>query len=479
MSRNSYEPVIGLEVHVHLKTKTKIFCSCPNRFGDEPNTNVCPVCLALPGSLPVLKRHALELATLAALAFGGNIFSRMKFDRKNYFYPDLPKNYQISQFDMPLSIGGGVKLSNGRTIALTRIHMEEDAGKLLHTAENLDESEYTRVDLNRAGAPLIEIVSEPEIKTPDDAHEYLTNLKQILEYCGVSDCNMEEGSLRCDANISIRPIGETKLGVKVEVKNMNSFKAVRDALRHEIDRQIEAVNAGKKIVQETRLWDAGLGTTRSMRGKEESHDYRYFPDPDLVVFTLEKDFIESIRKKLPEMPKERSKRFELDYGLTQRDAGILTQHRDLADYFDEAVKLYSVGAKAIANWMLTELLRVIPEGESYSSKIKPKDFVELIKLIDEGTISGKIAKEIFSVMASTGKAPRDIVASQGLTQISDESSIEKICREVMTENPNPVEQFRAGKKNSIGFLVGAVMKKTSGKANPQLVNKIFGRLLNE
>jgi aspartyl-tRNA(Asn)/glutamyl-tRNA(Gln) amidotransferase subunit B len=472
-----FEAVLGLEVHVQLLTATKIFCSCPNKFGAAPNTNICPTCLGLPGALPVLNQKALELATLASLALGGTIAPRMKFDRKNYFYPDLPKGYQISQFDLPLSSGGGIALSNGRFIALTRIHLEEDAGKLLHTAENLDESEYTRVDLNRAGTPLIEIVSEPDFRAAEEAYEYLSILKQTMEYCGVSDCNMEEGSLRCDANVSVRSSGQAELGTKVEVKNLNSFKHVQAAIEHEISRQVQCLKTGEKIIQETRLWDTDRGVTRGMRGKEESHDYRYFPDPDLVAFNLTREFVDGVRGRLPETAAARAKRLAAEFGVTEYDAKVLTAKRPLADFFEAAAAVHTKNPKGIANWIISEFLRELPDNDPASSKLTPASLAKLVELIDSGVISGKIAKEIFPEMLATGEAPGAIVEKKGLVQISDESAIEEACRVVLEENPGPAEQFRAGKKNALGFLVGAVMKKTGGKANPAMVNKILSRLL--
>jgi len=469
----TYEAVIGLEVHVQLLTRTKIFCSCRNEFGFPPNTHVCPVCLGLPGALPVLNQHALELATRAALALDCAVQPEMKFDRKNYFYPDLPKAYQISQFDRPLALGGGVTLGNGRRIKLTRIHMEEDAGKLLHTAENLDESEYTRVDLNRAGTPLIEIVSEPDLREAEEAYEYLTILKQVLEFAGVSDCNMEEGSLRCDANVSIRPVGETKLGTKVEIKNLNSFKAVQAAIKYEIERQIKA----KEIIQETRLWDADRIVTRGMRTKEESHDYRYFPDPDLMLFRLEPAFVEKMRSSLPELPAKRAARFIEKLGVTPRDAGILTSTRALADYFEQAVAAYPKNAQGIANWINSELLRALPDNNPAACRVAAAHLAELVKLIDAGTITGKMAKDVFAQMLEKGEAPATIVEKSGMKQISDEGAIRAVCAEVIAANPGPVEQYKSGKKGTLGFLVGAVMKKTGGKANPPLVNKILTEML--
>ena len=477
-----FETVIGLEVHVQLGTKTKIFCSCPNVCGNPPNTNICPTCLGLPGALPVLNAHALELATIGSLALGGTIAKKMKFDRKNYFYADLPKGYQISQFDLPLSTGGGIQLSvsSDRFINLTRVHLEEDAGKLLHTAESLDESEYTRIDLNRAGTPLIEIVSEPDFRTAAEAYEYLTILKQTMRYCEVSDCNMEEGSLRCDANISIRPQGETELGTKVEIKNLNSFKAVQSAIEFEIRRQIAATEAGKaedEIVQETRLWDADREVTRGMRSKEGSHDYRYFPDPDLVVFTVTDEFVEEQRLKLPEIASSISDRYTKEFGIPERDAEILTASKALARYFDEAIRSYSANPKGVANWIITELLREVDNNDPYSTKISPNQFGKLVSLVDDSAINGKQGKEVFAEMVTSGRDPEEIIEEKGMKQISDAGEIESICQQVIDENPGPVEQYKGGKTGTIGFLVGQVMKKSQGAANPKIVNETLSKLL--
>ncbi len=472
-----WEVVVGLEVHVQLLTQTKIFCSCRNRFGDAPNTNICPTCLGLPGALPVLNRKAVELATRAALAVNGTVAERMKFDRKNYFYPDLPKGYQISQFDLPLCTAGWIDLASGKRIGITRIHLEEDAGKLLHAAESLDESSVTRVDLNRAGTPLIEIVSEPDIRRPEEAYEYLQILRQVMEYCEVSDCNMEEGSLRCDANVSVRPAGREEFGTKVEIKNLNSFKAVQAAIEHEIERQIDEIEGGGTIAQETRLWDADRGVTRGMRSKEESHDYRYFPDPDLVVFTLPADFVAGIRASLPELPEARAARLARDYALPDRDARVLTAGRAIADYFESAVAAYPKNPKGIANWITAELLRELPDNDPKGCRVTPALLAELVELIDAGTISGKMAKELLPEMLAKGSSPRALVAERGLAQMSDEGELEAVCRAVIAANPGPVEQVKAGQKKALGFLVGAVMKQTGGKANPPLVNQILSRLL--
>lgn len=455
----TWEAVIGLEVHVQLKTATKIFCACENAFGGEPNTRVCPVCLGLPGALPVLNEHAVTLALRAAIATGCKVAPRMKFDRKNYFYPDLPKGYQISQFDEPLATGGRV----GK-VGITRIHLEEDAGKLLHPTESLDTADHSNVDLNRAGAPLIEIVSEPDIRTPEEAYAYLTALREKLLFAGVSDCDMEKGTLRCDANVSVRRPGED-FGAKVEVKNLNSFKNVRDALAYEIRRQIAAKEAGEEVAVATRLWDAAAGVTREMRRKEVAEDYRYFPDPDLVVFHLDEAFVEEVRRGMPETAEAKRQRFAAA-GLSEQDCAVLTMNPRVADYF-EAVVAAGAPPKKAANWIESEVLREAPEADPYRTRIAPDDLARLIGAIESGRISGKMAKDVFEKIAK-GEAFEEALAAAG-EQITDESAIEAACEEAIAENPKVVSDIRSGKKAAIGFLVGQVMKKTKGKANPQMV----------
>ncbi len=487
-----YETIIGLEVHVQLKTKSKIFCSCSTEFGAVPNSQVCPVCLGLPGVLPVLNKMALEYAIKAALAFNCQIAEKSIFARKNYFYPDLPKSYQISQYEEPLSSRGFVDIiTEGKVkrIRITRVHLEEDAGKLLH--EEVKDS--TLIDLNRCGVPLIEIVTEPDIRSPKEAHEFLTILKSILQYIGVSDCNMEEGSLRCDANISVRPSkeetgkrgnGETgkKLGVKVEIKNMNSFKAVEKALEYEMKRQIKALEEGKRIVQETRLWDENREITISMRTKEEAHDYRYFPEPDLVPIEVDREWIERIRKSLPELPEARKARFVRDYQIPDYDASILTSSKELADYYEECIKTsYELRVtsyefnKAVANWIISELLRELKERDIgiEECKVSPQALAEMIELIDKGIISGKMAKDVFVEMFETGKRASQIVEEKGLAQISDEETLAKIVDKILKKNPKVVEDYKEGKEKALGYLVGRIMKETKGAANPKLVNKLL------
>ena len=471
------EPVIGLEVHVQLKTKSKLFCACPNEFGSEPNRNTCPVCLGLPGSLPVLNRAALKLSIKIGLALNCQVSERLKFDRKNYFYPDLPKAYQISQYDMPVNSGGylEVETKNGiRRIGITRAHLEEDAGKLLH--EGIKDGSL--VDYNRGGVPLMEIVSEPDLATPEEAYDYLTALKAILQYLEVSDCDMEKGSLRCDANISVRPKGETKLGTKVEIKNMNSFRAVQKALEYEIVRQTRAVTEGEKLVQETRLWNESKGETFSMRSKEHAHDYRYFPEPDLVPFTISRSEVEESRKTLPELPADRAKRLIKQYGIQEKQAFRLVQEKKLVEYYEDCVK-EKVDPQFASNWILTELLgRLNEKGLSIDkSPVVAADTAGLIKLIENNTISGKIAKDVLPEMLNTGKSAAEIVKEKGLVQVTDTKLIEDIAEKVIQANPKSAADFRAGKKQSLGFLVGQIMKETQGKANPKIVNEILERKL--
>ncbi|MFH1783290.1 MAG: Asp-tRNA(Asn)/Glu-tRNA(Gln) amidotransferase subunit GatB [bacterium] len=474
-----YEAVIGLEVHAQLKTDSKIFCGCSTQFGAEPNSNTCPVCTGMPGVLPVLNKKVVEYAIRAALALDCTIAQRSIFARKNYFYPDLPKNYQVSQYELPLAENGKLDITvDGvkKTVCIKRIHMEEDAGKLLHFigSRKIDGS---LVDFNRTGIPLIEIVTDPDIESPDQAYQYLASLKSILEYTEVSDCNMEEGKFRCDANISVRPIGEKKLGVKAELKNMNSLKNVKDALEYEIKRQVKDIKNAKTIIQETRLWDANKKVTLSMRTKEEAHDYRYFPEPDLVPMVIDAKWIEEVRKKLPELPKARKKRMIDEYGLSEYDAGVLSAEKPLADYYEKCVSASGdkSTAKPVANWVMGDLLGHLNAQNRTikDSPITPEAMAQLVKMIENNTISGKIAKTVFEDMFATGKEPSIIVRDKGLVQVSDESEIFKVIEEILRENPKARDEFLSGKGKTIGFLVGAVMKKTKGKANPQVVNKLL------
>jgi aspartyl-tRNA(Asn)/glutamyl-tRNA(Gln) amidotransferase subunit B len=474
-ARSPYEIVIGLEVHVELATKTKIFCGCAIRFGAEPNSLTCPVCLGHPGALPVLNRQAVEYAMKAAMALNCDIGTVCRFDRKNYFYPDLPKAYQISQYDRPIGTNGYIDIeTEGGTkrIGIHRLHLEEDAGKLTH------EPGASFVDLNRAGTPLIEIVSEPDLRSPEEAVAYLEKLKAIMEYCGVSDVKMEQGSLRCDANISVRPVGETKLGTKTELKNMNSFRAVLRALQYEAARQIDVLEAGGTIVQETRRWDEAQGKTLSMRGKEEAHDYRYFPDPDLVVVEIDEAWKERVRTSIPELPDARRKRYVAEYGLTDYDASVLTSSVKLSDLFEDALK-HTGDAKAAANWLMGDLLGYLNQNglELSDVKLTGQGLGEMIGLINDGTISGKIAKTVFKEMLETGKPPKTIVEERGLVQISDEGALLEVVDRVLAANPQSVADYKAGKEKALGFLVGQVMRETKGKANPGLVNKLMAERL--
>ena len=466
-----YEAVIGLEVHIQLLTKTKIFCSCSTDFGAPPNTHVCPVCLGMPGVLPVLNKQVVEFAIKLGLALNCKINRFSRFARKNYFYPDLPKGYQISQYELPILEGGYVEIfvdGEYKQIGLERIHMEEDAGKTIHRPDG------SYVDLNRAGVPLLEIVSLPVMHSPKEAGEYLRSLRRIVRYLGICDGNMEEGSLRCDANVSVRPKGETKLGTKTELKNMNSFKHVEKALEYEIERQIEVLEDGGKIVQETRLWDENKGITKPMRSKEEAFEYRYFPDPDLVPILIDDEWIRRVEKELPELPKDKLNRFIKDYGIKEEDARVLVEEKELADYFEKAAEGYK-NPQTIANWILSELLGYLNKDNKEISQtlIKPEQLRSLVELIDKGTISGKIAKSVFKEMYETGKEPEKIVKEKGLVQITDKGELEKIIDEIIAANPKAVEQYKSGKKNTIGFFVGQVMKKTKGKANPKIVNEIL------
>jgi len=478
-----YEPVIGLEVHAQLFTRTKLFCSCRNRFGDPPNTNVCPVCLGLPGALPVLSRDAVTLAIRAALATHCTVQEESIWARKNYFYPDLPKGYQISQFEKPVALEGWIEIpgadGGSRRVRLQRIHMEEDAGKLLHDGFSWSE-EKSGVDFNRSGVPLIEMVTHPDLRGPEEAFAYLSALKAVLLYAEASDCNMEEGSLRCDANVSVRRHGATALGTRAEVKNLNSFRNVARSIEHEIARQVAVIESGGAVVQETRLWDADRGETASMRSKEEAHDYRYFPEPDLPPLRVTAEWVEAVRRSLPEMPAERKRRFVDDYTLPDYDAGVLTQSRAVADYY-EAVAGESGDPKAASNWVMNEVLRKLNEGDGEidGCRVAPAELGALVKLIGGGTISGKIAKEVFEKMWTSGEGARAIVEREGLVQLSDEAALQTIVGEILAASPEQVAAYRAGKKASIGWFVGQVMKKTAGKANPKIVNSLLRKALEE
>ncbi len=473
-----YEPVIGLEVHVQLGTRTKLFCACEAEFGAEPNKNTCPVCLGWPGSLPVLNRKALEFGMKIGLALNCEINERLKFDRKNYFYPDLPKAYQISQFDQPVNKNGFLEVefkdAQGQfrktKIGVTRAHLEEDAGKLLH--EGIKDGSL--VDYNRAGIPLLEIVSEPDIRSAEEAYAYLTALKAIVQYLGVSDCDMEKGQLRCDANVSIRPVGQEKFGTKTEIKNLNSFKAVQKAIQHEIARHTEIIEGGGKISQETRLWNDDRGQTVLMRSKEEAHDYRYFPEPDLVPFTISREAVEKLRKTLPELPVQRAERFSKNFGLTEYDAFVLVEEKELADYFEACVK-EKANPKLVSNWIQSELLALLKVAKKgiTESPVSPKDLAGLVALIDNSTISGKIAKDVLPLMFETGKSADAIVKEKGWVQVTDTKVIEEAADKIIAANEKSVADFKAGKQQALGFLVGQLMKATQGKANPKLANEIL------
>jgi aspartyl-tRNA(Asn)/glutamyl-tRNA(Gln) amidotransferase subunit B len=497
-----FEAVIGLEIHAELRTASKIFCGCATAFGAPPNTQVCEVCLGMPGSLPVLNHKAVEFALKMALATNCRVNPESVFARKNYFYPDLPKGYQISQYELPLAEHGflDVKVEGqARRIGITRIHLEEDAGKLIHS----ESRPVSFVDFNRTGVPLIEIVSEPDLRTPEEAVEYFKGLRNILLYLEICDGNMEEGSLRCDANISLRPVGQTEFGTRAELKNMNSFRFVKAALEYEIKRQRALLAAGREIVQETRLWDTAANQTVSMRGKEEAHDYRYFPDPDLVPVKVDEEWIESLGRELPELPAARLARFQAEYGLPEYDAEVLTNDKDLADYFEATVQEFprwqqirpsglhseeAVGspnlmsfAKKISNWIMTETLRDwVPDfsGITYR-QVSSTALAQLLALVDNGTISGKMAKTVFEDMKATGRMPEEIVKQKGLVQISDASALGAVAQKIIDANPKEAADYRAGKTKVMGFFVGQLMKQTRGQANPQLANEIFQKILSE
>jgi len=478
MSTSKYETVIGLEVHVELHTHSKIFCGCSTAFGAPPNTHTCPICLGHPGVLPVLNRQAVEYAIKAAMALNCTIGDVSKFDRKNYFYPDSPKAYQISQYDQPIGENGWIDIEmDGKTkrIGITRLHLEEDAGKLTH----VDGGYASLVDFNRVGTPLVEIVSEPEISTPEEAKAYLEKMRAIMQYCDVSDVKMEEGSLRCDANISLRPWGQKEFGTKAELKNMNSFRGVQRGLEYEQFRQAEILDEGGVIVQETRRWDEAQAKTFSMRGKEQAHDYRYFPDPDLVSVHISEEWKEAVRATIPELPDARKARYASEYGLPDYDAAVITSSKLLADFFEDSLN-YTKDAKSVSNWIMGDLLGYLNSNSLELSEVKitGQGLGEMIGLIEKGTISSKIAKTVFKEMLESGKLPAQIVEEKGLVQISDEGAIKGIVEQVVANNPQSVEDYKAGKQKAIGFLVGQVMKESKGKANPALANKLLVEVLN-
>lgn len=467
------EIVIGLEVHTELKTKSKIFCSCSTAFGSDPNTNTCPICLGMPGVLPVLNWQVVEYAMKAAVALNCKVQQYSKFDRKNYFYPDLPKGYQISQFDYPIAKNGYIEIvANGETkkIRINRIHMEEDAGKLLHDEYSGD----SLVDYNRTGVPLLEIVSEADLRSPEEAKEYMMKMRSILEYIDVSDCKMEEGSLRCDANISLRPYGQVNFGTKTELKNINSFKAVQKALEYEVMRQNKVLDEGGTIMQETRRWDETRGITLPMRSKEQAHDYRYFPEPDLVSVIVDKPWLNEVEAAMPELPDQKMDRFVNEFGLPVYDAEILTGSRKLAEYFEECVKLYN-DPKTVGNWIMVDLMKNLnTSGISIDEcKITPQHLTDMLRMMEKGIISGKIAKTVFDEMFSSGKAAEVIVKEQNLVQITDTAALEKMIDEVIAANPKSVADFKSGKEKAFGFFVGQIMRATKGKANPEVTNKIL------
>ena len=473
MSREDYEVVMGLEVHSELSTKTKIFCSCPTKFGAAPNTQVCPICMALPGSLPVLNEKVVEYAVKAGLATNCEISRDSKNDRKNYFYPDLPKAYQISQYDKPLCEHGYVEINTKegkKKIRITRIHIEEDAGKLNH-----DEfAGGSLVDLNRAGVPLIEIVSEPDLRSTEEVEEYLKKLKSILEYIEVSDCKMQEGSFRADVNVSVRKKGDTKLGTRTEMKNMNSFRSITRAIEYEIDRQIDVIEDGGKVEQETLRWDDVSGKTFSMRDKEDAQDYRYFPDPDLVAIKLSEEYIENIKKGLPELPESRKERYLKEYNLSEKDANIITASKYLSDLFEGAIKVCN-NPKAVNNWIISDISRILNETEMEPIEIPfdSNQLGKLVILIDKGTISSSIGKKVLEELFENPRDPEEIIKEKGWIQISDEGAIREVVKKVLEANPKSIADYKAGKDKALGFLVGQAMKETKGKANPQMLNKLF------
>ncbi len=489
MSATEYEAIIGLETHCQLNTKSKIFCSCPTNFDSPPNTNVCPICLGYPGVLPVFNQEVLASAVKLGLAIDGKITPHSKFDRKQYFYPDLPKNYQISQYDLPIVEQGQLEIEivdkktkevSRKIIGITRLHMEEDAGKLVHAgSERLSGSTHSLVDFNRTGVPLLEIVSEPDLRTGAEAAEYAQELRRLVRYLGISDGNMQEGSLRCDVNISVRKKGTKKFGTKVEIKNMNSFSAIQKAIEYEIDRQIEAIENGELIVQETRLWEEATQRTISMRKKEGSSDYRYFPEPDLPPLEVSPEQLKAWAEELPELPAHKRRRYEEEFGLSPYDARVLTDDRTVAEYFETAV-IAGANAKLVANWISQDIAAYLNNNKLMITEIalQASDLAELVKLIETGTISGKIAKEILPELLTQGGSPKALVEKKGLIQISDSSAIEKLIEEIIASHPSELEKFRSGKTNLKGFFVGQVMKKSGGKADPKLTSQILDQKLS-
>lgn len=477
--RDKYEVVIGLEVHAQLKTKSKIFAPDSTEFGNEQNSQISPITLGMPGVLPVLNKECVNMGIKLGLALNCDIPERCKFDRKQYFYPDLPKGYQISQYDEPICLNGHLDI-NGKRIGITRAHLEEDAGKLVHVGSaGIAGSTYSLVDLNRAGTPLLEIVSEPDMRSSEEAKNYMEELRNIVRYIGVCDGNLEEGSMRCDANISIMPKGSKEFGTRAEIKNVNSFRALQRAIEYEIDRQIELVEDGEEVIQETRLWDDNAGETRSMRGKEDAHDYRYFPEPDLMPLSISREWVEEVRKTLPELPSQKRQRY-MDLGLSEYDASVIVEQMQSALFFDKVLELGG-NAKIAVNFMMGEIAAYLKENhvEITDTKLTPENLVELIGLIEKGTISNNIGKQILIDMLQTGEKASAIVEKKGLSQITDVDAIRKMVEEVVANNPNQVEQYKSGKTNILGFFVGQIMKATKGRANPKTVNEILLELLND
>lgn len=482
MPLEDYEIIIGLEVHAELKTESKVFCGCSTKFGAQPNSQVCPVCLGLPGTLPVLNKRALELTILAGLALNCKIAEHTGFDRKQYFYPDLPKGYQISQFDRPICYDGFIEIladdrdgNEVKRVGINRVHLEEESGKSVHSGTGILDSSYSLLDYNRSGIPLIEIVSEPDLRSPQEARRFLEELKRLLEYTGVSDCKMEEGSLRCDANVSLRKRGETRFGVKCEIKNMNSFRAVEAAIFHEAERQAELLDAGEQVEPQTRGWDELTGTTVFMRSKESSSDYRYLPDPDLVDLVIDAGMVEALRENLPEMPGQKRRRYVEELKIPEYDAELISGSRNLAEYFESVVAVYNGPAKIVSNWVMGEFLRLINQEkvEIEDAKISPEEFAAVLRLVDNGTISGSVAKGVFEEVFRTGEDPESIVKRQGLAQISDADELSAVVDGIIEANPKAVEDVKSGNHKAIGFLVGQVMKETKGQANPKVVNQLL------